>query len=122
MRHTFCYFARLGSVLGAVLGLALGALTPQASWAQSSTSSDSTSAAPRPALSVPDEVHGAADGTTVIEDNSVRVVQTRRRGQVERLRVHSKLGQSHYEIVMRVGRDPSALSLAGKSAWQVLSF
>jgi len=75
-----------------------------------------SSAAPR--LPLPEQV-------TVIEDDNARIEETRRRGQVVRVQVQSKVGQVRsYEIIVKPGADPASQQrgAAGRSAWQVLSF
>ena len=65
---------------------------------------------------------------TVIEDDGARVEELRVRGQVKRIVVQSKTGDSRYEIVpAENGRDisagpDSAKGAVGKSLWTVLSF
>ena len=62
---------------------------------------------------------------TVIEDDNARIEETRRRGQVVRVQVQSKVGQVRsYEIVFKPGAEPASQQrgAAGRSAWQVLSF
>ncbi len=78
-------------------------------------------AAPKPAAkqALPE------NGVVVIEDDSARIEETRRRGQVVRVQVHSKVGGvAGYEISLRPGRDLSAppTGTTGRSAWQLLSF
>ncbi len=65
--------------------------------------------------------------TRVIEDDKVRIEETRLRGQLRRVTVHSKLtGGSAYEITVGSGgRDPSqsqGRNPAGQSAWSLFSF
>ncbi len=75
-----------------------------------------TSTAPR--LPLPEQV-------TVIEDDNARIEETRRRGQVVRVQVQSKVGQVRsYDIVVKPGPEPASQQrgAAGRSAWQILSF
>ena len=66
-----------------------------------------------------------ADQVVVIEDDGARIEETRRRGQVVRVQVHSKLGNARsYDIVLRPGAEPASQQrgAAGRSAWHVFSF
>ncbi|MDE2147497.1 MAG: hypothetical protein KGJ24_12475 [Burkholderiales bacterium] len=65
-----------------------------------------------------------ANGTTVSEDDHVRIVQTRVHGQVQRVVVQSKLrGVKPYEILLDPGRDPAlGRGVDGQRAWSVLDF
>ena len=66
-----------------------------------------------------------ADQVVVIEDDGARIEETRRRGQVVRVRVQSKLGNARsYDIVLRPGTEPASQQrgVAGRSAWHVFSF
>jgi hypothetical protein len=61
----------------------------------------------------------------VIEDDNVRIEETRVRGQVQQITVHSKIGDLRpYDIVVgRGGRDPSQdKSAAGQRVWSLLKF
>ena len=67
----------------------------------------------------------SANTVVVIEDEGARIEETRKRGEVVRVQVQSKLGgAASYEITLRPGRDPSTQTpgSTGRSAWQVLSF
>ena len=62
---------------------------------------------------------------TVIEDDAVRIEETRLRGQAQRVTVHNKLpGMKDYEIIVPAGgKDPSQdRGAAGKRAWSFFSF
>jgi hypothetical protein len=62
---------------------------------------------------------------TVIEDDGVRIEESRSNGRVQRITVQSKLGKVRaYEIgVAPAGRDPEQeKGNAGRRAWSVLSF
>ncbi|MBX3636498.1 MAG: hypothetical protein KF683_14095 [Rubrivivax sp.] len=62
---------------------------------------------------------------TVIEDDGVRIEETRLRGAAQRITVQSKVGNAReYEIIVgRGGRDPSQdRGAAGQRAWSVLGF
>jgi hypothetical protein len=88
--------------------------------------------APKPAAS------GAAaaapktpDQTQVIEDDGVRIEETRVRGQVRRVVVQSKLGDVRaYEIIVppggydpsRAGISSTAGGTAGQRAWSLFTF
>lgn len=65
-----------------------------------------------------------ASGTRVLEDDRVRIEETRIRGQVQRVTVRSKLTGQDYEIIVGPGgRDPSQKSdAAGQRAWSVFRF
>ena len=61
----------------------------------------------------------------VVEDDHVRIEETRSRGQLQRIVVHTRLGGARsYEIIVgSPGRDPSQeRGAAGQRAWSVLSF
>ncbi len=82
-------------------------------------------AEPAAAASAPAGAASApANGTTVTEDKYVRIVQTRVRGQVQRVVVHSKLrGVKPYEILLDPGRDPAlGRGVDGQRAWSVFDF
>ncbi len=65
-----------------------------------------------------------ASNTRVLEDERVRIEETRIRGQVQRVTVRSKLTGQDYEIIVGPGgRDPSQKSdAAGQRAWSVFRF
>ncbi len=66
-----------------------------------------------------------ADQVVVIEDDGARIEETRRRGQVVRVQVHSKVGPAHsYDIIVKPSAEPASQQrgAAGRSAWQVFSF
>jgi hypothetical protein len=65
-----------------------------------------------------------ASSTRVLEDDRVRIEETRIRGQVQRVTVRSKLTGQDYEIIVGPGgRDPSQKSdAAGQRAWSVFRF
>lgn len=69
---------------------------------------------------------GRAGATkTVIEDDAVRIEETRLRGQAQRVTVKNKLpGVKDYEIIVPPGgQDPSQdRGAAGKRAWSFFSF
>lgn len=61
----------------------------------------------------------------VVEDEHVRIEETRVRGQLQQVVVRPKLGDTGpYEIVVgRGGRDPTQdVSAAGRRVWSVLRF
>jgi hypothetical protein len=79
-----------------------------------------TPAAPAAAASVP-----AASSRKVLEDDRVRIEETRMRGQVHNVVVHSKLpGVKSYEVIMPpLGKDPSQnKGAAGKRTWSLFDF
>lgn len=94
-------------------GLACGA---QPATAPPAPPQAAASAGPAPATN--------ATGTRVIEDDRVRIEETRRRGDPQRITVHTKKGGGSYEIVVpQAGKDPSQdRGAAGKSTWSVLGF
>lgn len=62
---------------------------------------------------------------TVIEDDGVRIEETRLRGAAQRITVQSKVGNAReYEIIVgRGGRDTSQdRGAAGQRAWRVFGF
>lgn len=69
---------------------------------------------------------GPAGATrTVIEDDAVRIEETRLRGQAQRVTVKNKIpGVKDYEIIVPAGgKDPSQdRGAAGKRAWSFFSF
>ena len=89
-------------------------------------------APPPPALLAPAAAASAASaagpaGTTksVIEDDAVRIEETRLRGQAQRITVRNKLpGVKDYEIIVPAGgKDPSQdRGAAGKRAWSFFNF
>jgi hypothetical protein len=88
-------------------------------------------AAPAAALPPPAPASAAASAAqgglqrTVIEDDGVRIVETRLRGQPQRITVQSKVaGARPYEILVgRGGRDPSQdRGAAGQSTWSLFDF
>ena len=67
----------------------------------------------------------AALERTVIEDDNVRIEETRLRGAAQRITVQSKIsGVAPYEIIVGpAGRDASQQrGAAGQRAWSILSF
>lgn len=62
---------------------------------------------------------------TVVEDDGVRIEESRVRGQLTRVTVHSKVpGARPYDILVPPGgRDPAQeRGVAGSSAWRLMSF
>jgi len=62
---------------------------------------------------------------TVIEDDGVRIEETRLQGQAKRIVVQSKVGDARpYEIIVGPGgRDPSKdRGAVGQSAWSLFDF
>jgi hypothetical protein len=81
--------------------------------------------APAPAASAASAPGRAGSTTTVIEDDAVRIEETRLRGQAQRVTVKNKLpGVKDYEIIVPAGgKDPSQeRGAAGKRAWSFFSF
>ena len=80
-------------------------------------------AAPLPAA--PPAAKTPAPDLRVVEDDNVRIEETRSRGQLQRIVVHTRLGgMRSYEIIVgSPGRDPSQeRGAAGQRAWSVLNF
>ncbi len=105
------------STVIATLGLAL---LLAVAGVQAQTASTASASAPASAPPAKPKAH-----ITVIEDDGVRIEESRVNGRVQRITVQSKLGNVRaYEIgVAPVGRDPShEKGNAGKRAWSVLSF
>jgi hypothetical protein len=76
------------------------------------------------AASAPAAGHGDLK-RTVIEDDAVRIEETRLRGQAQRITVQSKVGGTRpYEIVVGPGgRDPSQdRGAVGQRTWSIFSF
>jgi hypothetical protein len=62
---------------------------------------------------------------TVLEDDAVRIEETRLRGQAQRIQVRSKLpGVKDYEIIVAPGAQDSSQDrgAAGKRAWSLFAF
>ncbi|MDP1899880.1 MAG: hypothetical protein Q8K96_05450 [Rubrivivax sp.] len=84
--------------------------------------------APARAAAAPAAASAAAGGElkrTVIEDEGVRIEETRLRGRAQRITVQSKVGGARpYEIIVGPGgRDPSQdRGATGQSTWSVLAF
>jgi hypothetical protein len=105
----------LQRVLPLLLATLLGAL-PCAAWAQAAATSTASAPAPTPKT---------RPHVTVIEDDNVRIEETRVRGSVQRVTVQNKQANvAPYEIQMPApGRDPSQeKGNAGKRTWSVLNF
>jgi hypothetical protein len=108
-----CPAAAPGAILFALLGAGIcQAQTPTAPMA------------PAKAASAPAQGANTVQ-KNVIEDDRVRIEETRVRGAARRIVVHSKLpGVSDYEIqVAPAGRDPAQeRGGAGQRAWSLFSF
>lgn len=97
--------------------LATSAVAQSAAAPQRAAPADASSAVPRSTEAVA--------RVTVIEDDGVRIEETRLRGAAQRITVQSKVGNvREYEIIVgRGGRDPSQdRGAAGQRAWSVLGF
>jgi hypothetical protein len=108
-----------------VLGLA-GLASATAGWAQAAAdvARPTVRAASAPAA-LPESTAAPASERRVIEDDGVRIEETRVRGEVRSVVVQSKVGGVRpYEILIgRRGRDPSQdASAAGQSAWSLFKF
>ena len=100
----------------ALLALALAGAQP--AWAQAVPPTPAAAASAALAPRARDEV-------VVIEDDGVRIEETRVGGAVRRVTVQSKVGSVRaYEIqVAPAGRDPSQeRGNAGRRAWSLFSF
>ncbi|MDE2080101.1 MAG: hypothetical protein KGI90_02020 [Burkholderiales bacterium] len=102
----------------AVLGNALALAAEPGAGEPAAAEPAAAASAPAGAASAP------ANGITVTEDKYVRIEQTRVRGQVQRVVVHSKLrGVKPYEILLDPGRDPAlGRGVDGQRAWSVFDF
>ncbi len=79
--------------------------------------------APLPAE--PASAKAASPDLRVVEDDNVRIEETRSRGQLQRIVVHTRLGGARsYEIIVgSPGRDPSQeRGAAGQRAWSLFTF
>jgi hypothetical protein len=106
----------------APLLLALGLGTPLAVLAQAPTAPTTTPmtapAKAEPAAKPPPHI-------TVLEDDNVRIEESRNRGRVQSITVRSKVdGVPAYQVqVAPAGRDPSQeKGSAGKRTWALFSF
>ena len=78
--------------------------------------------APRPAASAAAAARPAAH-VTVIEDDNVRIEESRVRGQTQRITVQHKIGPGYEIIVMPGGKDTSQdRGAAGQRAWSLFAF
>jgi hypothetical protein len=114
----------------APLLLALGLGTPLAVLAQA-TNAPTTAPATAPAttpMTAPAKAEPAAKPPphiTVLEDDNVRIEESRNRGRVQSITVRSKVdGVPAYQVqVAPAGRDPSQeKGSAGKRTWALFSF
>ncbi len=106
---------------GLVLSAACGAQTAPAPPAAARLKAPPPPTAPSGAASAP---HSGLT-RTVVEDDAVRIEETRLRGAPQRIVVrHKTPGSKDYEILVpAAGKDPSQdTGAAGKRAWSVLSF
>lgn len=118
MRLTHSLLLAAALTVGATAVLAQTATPPVAA----AVTPQSTSAA-GPAASAAQKAEPAST-VRVIEDDRVRIEETRVRGQVQRVTVRSKLTGQDYEIIVGPGgRDPSQKNDAGgQRAWSVFRF
>ena len=78
---------------------------------------------PAPAASA--TAKGVSQDLRVVEDDHVRIEETRARGQLQRIVVHTRLGGAgSYEIIVgSPGRDLSKdRGAVGQRAWSLLTF
>ena len=120
---------RFATVTAAALVLASGlsgAQTPAVATAPKAVATPAAASAPTPGL--PSALANAATTATdkrVIEDDTVRIEETRLRGQTQNVTVQSKLpGVRAYEVIMPpLGKDPSQdKGAAGKRTWSLFDF
>jgi len=107
--------------LSCSFALAFGLAVHKPQVAASSTSATSATSA-TPAASA---AEGNAPVKRVIEDDKVRIEETRMRGQTQSVTVQSKLpGVKAYEVIMPpLGKDPSQdKGAAGKRTWSLFDF
>lgn len=103
------------------------AVTPAAPQAGQAVQPALAATPPGPAASAA-RAAAPASGTRVLEDDRVRIEETRVRGQLRHVSVHSKLTGGSYEIIVGPGgRDPSQNAAqradgAGQRAWSLLRF
>lgn len=116
--------ARLGLLAA---GLALSA----ASGAQTTATPPTPARLMAPPAPLPPASAASAPGSrngltkTVVEDDAVRIEETRLRGAPQRIVVRNKVpGAKDYEIIVPAsGKDPSQeTGAAGKRAWSIFSF
>jgi uncharacterized membrane protein len=110
--HPACRRAVALPLLGAAAACMAQTTPPVAVAAPAAAAASATLAASRP-------------DKRVIEDDKVRIEETRVRGQTQRITVHSKVaGVRDYEIILPpAGKDPSQdRGAAGKRTWSVLDF
>lgn len=125
-------FAFLGAALAALPAAAepvppppqlssLPAAAPRAAPAAPAGPASAASAVHAPARAA----SATADNVRVFEDDHVRIEETRdARGQISRVKVHSKNGGKTYEIIVPPpGKDSSQpRGTAGQAAWSVFDF
>jgi hypothetical protein len=83
-----------------------------------------TVTAPAPAASAPARAPQAAQ-VVVIEDDTVRIEETRVRGQTQRITVQSKIGGARsYEIIVPPGGKDASQNrgASGQRAWSLFDF
>ena len=85
-----------------------------------------TATEPARAASAPARPASAAGAQlSIFEDDNVRIEEIRdARGQVQRIKVHSKTGGKSYEIIVPPGGQDASQhrGTAGQRAWSVFSF
>ena len=123
-------FVQLSALL--LLGQAIGvcAAQPAATPAASSSSGPSTSAslaapASRAASAPAKKAQAGGAHVQVIEDDNVRIEESRVRGQPQRITVHNKSGRTGaYEIIVPGGGKDSSQDrgAAGQRAWSLFAF
>lgn len=106
-----------------LMGAAAQAAAPAPAAPASAPVSTASASPAGPAASAAAQADPASN-TRVLEDDRVRIEETRVRGQVQRVTVRSKLTGQDYEIIVGPGgRDPSQKSdAAGQRAWSVFRF
>jgi hypothetical protein len=102
------------SARGCLFFLLLG--TAASTWAQAP--------APATAASAPAKASAADSQKHVLEDDQVRIEESRARGQLQRVTVRNKQSGTSYEIIVSpAGRDPSqGRGASGQRAWSLFDF
>ena len=92
--------------------------TAASGWAEATSPAAAASAA------APSKVSGSGSQIHVLEDEHVRIEESRARGQLQRVTVRNKQSGTAYEIIVSPGgRDPSqARGASGQRAWSLFDF
>jgi hypothetical protein len=112
------------ALAASLLGVASAAAPAQE---PAATAAIAAAGAARPAASAARAAEPSSS-TRIVEDDRVRITETRVRGQLQRVTVRSKLTGQDYEIMVGPGgRDPSQnigqrADSTGQRAWSVFQF